>query len=104
MKDQEIIKESDEIKMKRFRQAVTGNKLMTELQIRKMERNALIQQSEQFTFEGLDKMTEKSVYRYVHYVFPSSPEVSSERRMWNFLMTRGHKLRKQYTLVKHCFH
>lgn len=45
MKDQEIIKKFDERKMKRFRQAVTGNRLMTESQIRKMERNALIQQS-----------------------------------------------------------
>lgn len=38
-------KKSDERKMKRFRQAVTGNKLTIELQIKKMERNALIQQS-----------------------------------------------------------
>lgn len=37
--------QSDERKMKRFRQAVTGNRLMTESQIRKMKRNALIQQS-----------------------------------------------------------
>lgn len=45
MKDQEIIKKSDERKMKRFRQAAAGNKLMTESQLRKMERNALIQQN-----------------------------------------------------------
>lgn len=45
-------------------------------------------------------MTEKSVYQYLHYGFPRSPEVSSERRMWDFLMTRHHKSQKQYILVK----
>lgn len=50
MRDQEIIKKSDERKMKRFRQAATGNKLTTESQIRKMEIDALIQQSQQLTF------------------------------------------------------
>lgn len=50
MKDQEIIKKSDERKMKRFRQAATGNKLTTESQIRKMEIDALIHQSQQLTY------------------------------------------------------
>lgn len=54
--------------------------------------------------KGLDKMTENSVYQYVHSGLPSSPEVSSERRMWFFLMTKGHKSQKQYILENQSFH
>lgn len=61
-------------------------------------------ESEQFILKGLNKTTEKTMYQYVHHGFSSSPEVSSERRMWDLPMTRGHKSQKQYTLVKPCFH
>lgn len=82
MKEQEIIRKSDGREMKIFKQAVTGKKLMTESQVRKMERNAFNStEPEQLTFKGLNKMTEESVYQYVHYGFPSSPEVSSEEDM-----------------------
>lgn len=105
MKDQEIIKKSDERKMKRFRQAVTGNRLMTESQIRKMERNALIQQSLSSSHLKVSiKRQKKSVYRYVQYGFPSRLDISSERRTRDFLMTRGHKSQNPHTLVKQCFH
>lgn len=104
MKNHEIIKKSNETKIKIFRQLVTGNKLMTVAHQENGKKCINNTYFEQFTFKDLHKRTEESVSQYVRYGFLNSPEVSSEIRMWDFPMTRGHKSQKQYTLVKQCFH
>lgn len=78
MKDQEIIKKSDERKMKRFRQAATGNKLTTVADQEDGNRCINTTVSAAYISVVLSRPL-KSTYLYVHCGFPSSPEVSRRK-------------------------
>lgn len=103
MKDQEIIKKSDERKMKRFRQAATGNKLTTELQIRKIEIDALIHQSQQLAFLWFCRDLSSQHTCMFTVVSLAAQKFPGEKRMWDFLVTKLPKSQKQSTLAKQCY-